>query len=90
MARTRLYKYLRAGFVLAVLGVAAVSLGACGRNGPPELPRADIQLLPATGHRAGRSADWRSRRCSASDARASRFARRSAREAIRKGCTKRL
>lgn len=29
---------LRAGFVLAVLGVAAVSLAACGRAGPPELP----------------------------------------------------
>ena len=31
-----------AGFVLAVLGVAAVSLGACGRNGPPELPPGPI------------------------------------------------
>ena len=38
MARTRLSKRLRAGFALALLGVAAVSLAACGRNGPPELP----------------------------------------------------
>jgi hypothetical protein len=35
-------KCLRAGFVLAVLGVAAVSRGACGRNGPPELPPGPI------------------------------------------------
>ena len=51
MARTRLSKCLRAGFVLAVLGVAAVSLGACGRNGPPELPPGPIfssYQLPAT------------------------------------------
>ena len=34
----RLNKCLRAGFVLAVLGVAAFSLAACGRAGPPELP----------------------------------------------------
>jgi hypothetical protein len=38
LARTGLSKRLRAGFALAVLGVAAVSLAACGRNGPPELP----------------------------------------------------
>jgi hypothetical protein len=38
LARTRLSKRLRAGFVLAVLGAAAVSLAACGRAGPPELP----------------------------------------------------
>jgi predicted small lipoprotein YifL len=38
LARTGLSRRLRAGFVLAVLGVAAVSLAACGRNGPPELP----------------------------------------------------
>jgi len=42
LARTRLSKCLRAGFVLAVLGVAAVSLAACGRNGPPELPPGPI------------------------------------------------
>ena len=38
MARTRLSKRLRAGFVLAVLGAAAFSLAACGRAGPPEPP----------------------------------------------------
>lgn len=38
MARTRLSKRLRAGFALAVLGAAAVTLAACGRAGPPELP----------------------------------------------------
>ncbi len=38
LARTRLSKRLRAGFVLAVLGVAAFSLAACGRAGPPEPP----------------------------------------------------
>jgi putative lipoprotein len=38
LARTRLNKRLRAGFVLAVLGVAAFSLAACGRAGPPEPP----------------------------------------------------
>ena len=35
-------KRLRAGFVLAVLGIAAISLAACGRNGPPELPPGPI------------------------------------------------
>ena len=35
LARTRLSKRSRAGFVLAVL---AVSLAACGRAGSPELP----------------------------------------------------
>ena len=38
MARTRLSRRLRAGFALAVLGVAAVTLAACGRAGPPERP----------------------------------------------------
>jgi Prokaryotic lipoprotein-attachment site len=38
LARTGLSRRWRAGFVLALLGVAAVSLAACGRNGPPELP----------------------------------------------------
>ena len=38
LARTHLNKRLRAGLVLAVLGVAAFSLAACGRAGPPELP----------------------------------------------------
>ena len=38
MARTRLNRRLRAGLVLAVLGVAAFSLAACGRAGPPEPP----------------------------------------------------
>ena len=38
MARTRLSKRLRAGFVLAMLAAAAVSLAACGRAGPPEPP----------------------------------------------------
>jgi predicted small lipoprotein YifL len=33
---------LRAGLVLAVLGVAAASLAACGRAGPPELPPGPI------------------------------------------------
>jgi Prokaryotic lipoprotein-attachment site len=42
LARTRLSKRLRAGFVLALLGVAAVSLAACGRAGPPELPPGPI------------------------------------------------
>jgi predicted small lipoprotein YifL len=42
LARTWLSKCLRAGFVLAVLGVAVVSLAACGRNGPPELPPGPI------------------------------------------------
>ena len=38
LARTRLSKRLRAGFVLAALGFVAVSLAACGRAGPPEPP----------------------------------------------------
>jgi Prokaryotic lipoprotein-attachment site len=39
LARTRLSsKRLRAGLVLAALGAAALSLAACGRAGPPELP----------------------------------------------------
>jgi predicted small lipoprotein YifL len=38
LVRTRLDKRLRAGLVLAVLGLAAFSLAACGRAGPPELP----------------------------------------------------
>jgi Prokaryotic lipoprotein-attachment site len=38
LAQTRLSKRLRAGFVLAVLGAAALSLAACGRAGPPEPP----------------------------------------------------
>jgi Prokaryotic lipoprotein-attachment site len=38
LARTRLGKRLRAGFVLTVLGIAAFSLAACGRAGPPEPP----------------------------------------------------
>jgi hypothetical protein len=38
LARTRLSKRLRAGFVLAALTAAAVSLAACGRAGPPEPP----------------------------------------------------
>ena len=42
MPRARLSKRLRAGFVLAVLGIAAISLAACGRNGPPELPPGPI------------------------------------------------
>jgi predicted small lipoprotein YifL len=42
LARTQLSKRLRAGFVLALLGVAAISLAACGRNGPPELPPGPI------------------------------------------------
>jgi hypothetical protein len=42
LARTRLGKRLRAGFVLGVLGVAAVSLAACGRAGPPEPPPGPI------------------------------------------------
>jgi predicted small lipoprotein YifL len=42
LARTRLSKRLRAGLVLPVLGVAAASLAACGRAGPPELPPGPI------------------------------------------------
>ena len=42
MPRARLSKRLRAGFALAVLGIAAISLAACGRNGPPELPPGPI------------------------------------------------
>jgi hypothetical protein len=38
LVRTRLDERLRAGLVLALLGVAAFSLAACGRAGPPELP----------------------------------------------------
>ena len=40
LPRARLSK--RAGFALAVLGIAAISLAACGRNGPPELPPGPI------------------------------------------------
>ena len=42
LAGTRLSKRLRAGFVLAAPGVAAVSLAACGRAGPPEPPPGPI------------------------------------------------
>ncbi len=38
LAGTRLNKRLRAVFVLAILGVAGLSLAACGRAGPPEPP----------------------------------------------------
>src|SRR5262245_34728841 len=38
LVRTRLDKRLRAGLVLALLSVAAFSLAACGRAGPPEPP----------------------------------------------------
>jgi predicted small lipoprotein YifL len=34
----RLSKHVRAVVLSAVLGAAAVSLAACGRNGAPELP----------------------------------------------------
>jgi hypothetical protein len=37
-----LSRCLGAGFELAVLGVTAISLAACGRNGPPELPPGPI------------------------------------------------
>jgi hypothetical protein len=58
LARTRLSKHLRAGFVLAVLGVAAVSLAACGRAGSPELPPGifDSSYLPPGAARALASA----------------------------------
>ena len=42
LAGTRFSRRLRAGFVLAALGFAAVSLAACGRAGPPELPPGPI------------------------------------------------
>ena len=42
MTRTRLSNRLPAGVVLAVVGVATVTLAACGRAGPPELPPGPI------------------------------------------------
>jgi Prokaryotic lipoprotein-attachment site len=37
-AKSRLNRHLRAGFALALLGAAALTLAACGRSGPPEPP----------------------------------------------------
>ena len=42
LARMRFSRRLRAGSVLSALGIAAVSLAACGRAGPPEPPPGPI------------------------------------------------